>query len=95
MHSGPLSRDRYIMSPSAFLGGVGQLRLSGRGAVWCAGRGRLLPGVPRRVGGKLRAAAVRAREMVVLGLVTTKRGQMENPDDLKPRIDEEARFPAA
>jgi hypothetical protein len=33
--------------------------------------------------------------MVVLGLVTTKRGQMENPDDLKPRIDEEARFPAA
>ena len=31
-------------------------------------------------------------KMVVLGLVTTKRGQLENPDDLKRRIDEAARF---
>ncbi len=31
-------------------------------------------------------------KMVVLGLVTTKRGQLENPDDLKRRIGEAARF---
>jgi 5-methyltetrahydropteroyltriglutamate--homocysteine methyltransferase len=30
--------------------------------------------------------------MVVLGLVTTKLGELENPDDLKRRIDEAARF---
>jgi 5-methyltetrahydropteroyltriglutamate--homocysteine methyltransferase len=29
---------------------------------------------------------------VVLGLVTTKVGALENPDDLKRRIDEAARF---
>ena len=43
--------------------------------------------------GWLRAAAVRpARKMVVLGLVTTKRGALENPDDLKRRIDQAARY---
>jgi 5-methyltetrahydropteroyltriglutamate--homocysteine methyltransferase len=31
-------------------------------------------------------------KMVVLGLVTTKSGQLENPDDLKRRIDEAARY---
>ncbi len=31
-------------------------------------------------------------KMVVLGLVTTKRGQLENPDVLKRRIDEAARY---
>jgi 5-methyltetrahydropteroyltriglutamate--homocysteine methyltransferase len=31
-------------------------------------------------------------KMVVLGLVTTKRGELENPDDLKRRIDEAAKF---
>src|SRR5207245_5533694 len=31
-------------------------------------------------------------KMVVLGLVTTKTGKLENPDDLKRRIDEAARF---
>jgi 5-methyltetrahydropteroyltriglutamate--homocysteine methyltransferase len=31
-------------------------------------------------------------KMVVLGLVTTKRGSLENPDDLKRRIDEAARY---
>ena len=31
-------------------------------------------------------------KMVVLGLVTTKRGALENPDDLKRRIDEASRF---
>jgi methionine synthase II (cobalamin-independent) len=31
-------------------------------------------------------------KMVVLGLVTTKRGTLENPDDLKRRIDEAARY---
>ena len=31
-------------------------------------------------------------KMVVLGLVTTKRGELENPDTLKRRIDEAARF---
>ncbi|MDX6339069.1 MAG: 5-methyltetrahydropteroyltriglutamate--homocysteine methyltransferase, partial [Streptosporangiaceae bacterium] len=31
-------------------------------------------------------------KMVVLGLVTTKVGALENPDDLKRRIDEAARF---
>ena len=28
----------------------------------------------------------------MLGLVTTKRGQLENLDDLKPRIDDVPRF---
>ena len=31
-------------------------------------------------------------KMVVLGLVTTKRGALENPDDLKRRIEEASRF---
>jgi 5-methyltetrahydropteroyltriglutamate--homocysteine methyltransferase len=31
-------------------------------------------------------------KMVVLGLVTTKRGELERKDDLKRRIDEAARF---
>jgi 5-methyltetrahydropteroyltriglutamate--homocysteine methyltransferase len=31
-------------------------------------------------------------KMVVLGLVTTKRGQLEDPDALKRRIDQAARF---
>src|SRR4029077_13225801 len=31
-------------------------------------------------------------KMVVLGLVTTKRGALENPDDLKRRIGEAARY---
>jgi 5-methyltetrahydropteroyltriglutamate--homocysteine methyltransferase len=31
-------------------------------------------------------------KMVVLGLVTTKRGELENPDAIKRRIDEAARF---
>ncbi len=31
-------------------------------------------------------------KQVVLGLVTTKRGRMEDPDDLKRRIDEAARY---
>jgi 5-methyltetrahydropteroyltriglutamate--homocysteine methyltransferase len=31
-------------------------------------------------------------KMVVLGLVTTKRGELEQPDDLKRRIDEAARY---
>src|SRR6516164_2303280 len=31
-------------------------------------------------------------KMVVLGLVTTKRGELENPDALKRRIDEAAKF---
>jgi 5-methyltetrahydropteroyltriglutamate--homocysteine methyltransferase len=31
-------------------------------------------------------------KMVVLGLVTTKRGELESPDQLKRRIDEAARF---
>ena len=31
-------------------------------------------------------------KMVVLGLVTTKSGELENPDDLKRRIDQAARY---
>ena len=31
-------------------------------------------------------------KMVVLGLVTTKRGELESPDSLKRRIDEAAKF---
>ena len=31
-------------------------------------------------------------KMVVLGLVTTKRGELENPDALKRRIEEAAKF---
>ena len=34
-------------------------------------------------------------KMVVLGLVTTKRGELESKDELKRRIDEAARFVAA
>jgi 5-methyltetrahydropteroyltriglutamate--homocysteine methyltransferase len=30
--------------------------------------------------------------MVVLGLVTTKRGELESPDQLKRRIDEASKF---
>ncbi len=39
------------------------------------------------------SAALRAKgKFVVLGLVTTKRGQLESKDQLKRRIDEAARF---
>ena len=31
-------------------------------------------------------------KMVVLGLVTTKRGELEDPDDLKRRIDAAAKY---
>ena len=59
-------------------------------------RRRLLPRVRRRALGRLRAAALRARgKMVVLGLVTTKRGELESKDELKRRIDEAARYVAA
>ena len=34
-------------------------------------------------------------KMVVLGLVTTKRGELESKDDLKRRIDEAAKYVAA
>ncbi len=35
---------------------------------------------------------VRPGKQVVLGLVTTKRGELESPDDLARRIDEAARY---
>ncbi len=39
-----------------------------------------------------RCGSCRQGKMVVLGLVTTKRGELENPDELKRRIDEAAKF---
>ena len=60
------------------VGGRGRLRLRRRGAVQRARRRRLLHGVGRRALGRLRAAALRAQgQDVVLGLVTTKRGELE------------------
>ena len=43
--------------------------------------------------GRLRAAALRAEgQLVVLGLVTTKRGELEDKDELKRRIEEASQF---
>ena len=60
--------------------GRGRLRLCRRGAAERPRRRRLLHGVGRRALRRLRAAAVPAegRERVVLGLVTTKRGELES-----------------
>ena len=45
-----------------------------------------------RSGGFAPLRFVPAGKQVVLGLVTTKRGRMEDPDELKRRIDEAARY---
>jgi 5-methyltetrahydropteroyltriglutamate--homocysteine methyltransferase len=45
-----------------------------------------------RSGGFAPLARIPAGRRVVLGLVTTKHGRLENPDDLIRRIDEAARF---
>ena len=75
------------------VGRRGRLRLRGRGAVRRARRRRLLHGVGRRALGRLRAAALRPEgKVVVLGLVTTKRGELESKDQLKRRIEEATRY---
>jgi 5-methyltetrahydropteroyltriglutamate--homocysteine methyltransferase len=75
------------------LGGRGGLRLRRGGAVHRARRRRVLHGVGRRVLGRLRAAAFPAQgHVVVLGLVTTKRGDLEDRDLLKRRIEEASRY---
>ncbi len=85
-HHTPVPREQ-----PADVDGRGRLRVRGRGAVRRAGRRRLLPGVRRQALRRLRAAAfVTPGKLVVLGLVTTKRRQLEAPDDLKRRIDEAA-----
>ncbi len=44
--------------------------------------------VPERSSRSVRAEG----KMIVLGLVTTKKGQLENKDDLKRRIDAAAKY---
>ena len=65
-------------------------------AMFSTERRRLLHGVRQRARRRLRTAAgaraQRRRKKVVLGLVTTKLGELESKDALKRRIDEAARF---
>jgi 5-methyltetrahydropteroyltriglutamate--homocysteine methyltransferase len=44
------------------------------------------------VGALVQARAIDEGKTVVLGLVTTKLGQLESKDDLKRRIDEAAKY---
>ena len=75
------------------LGGRGRLRLRRRGALQRARGRRLLHGVGRRALGRLRAAPLPAAgKQVVLGLVTTKRGELEAKDELKRRIEEASKY---
>jgi methionine synthase II (cobalamin-independent) len=75
------------------LGGRGRLRLRGRGAVRRSRGRRLLPGVRRRaLGGFEPLGFVPKGKLVVLGLVTTKRGELEDKDQLKRRIEDASRF---
>ena len=54
---------------------------------------RLLPRVRRCALGRLQAVALPAQgKIVVLGLVTTKLGELEKKDELKRRIDEAAKY---
>jgi 5-methyltetrahydropteroyltriglutamate--homocysteine methyltransferase len=70
-----------------------QLRAGRRGAARRDEPRRLLPRVRRRPLGRLPAAALPAQgKIVVLGLVTTKFGEMESKDALKRRIDEAAKY---
>jgi 5-methyltetrahydropteroyltriglutamate--homocysteine methyltransferase len=71
-----------------------QLRAGGRGAAVGDEPRRLLPGVRRRPLGRLPPAALPEAKgkIVVLGLVTTKFGQLESKDALKRRIDEAAKY---
>ena len=72
----------------------GQLRLRRRSASERPAGGRVLHGVGRRALGRLRAAALPAQgeKQVVLGLVTTKRGELESKDELKRRIEEASKY---
>ena len=54
---------------------------------------RLFHGVRHRARRRVRAAAARAKgKTVVLGLVTSKSGQLESKDELKRRIEEAAKY---
>ncbi len=76
------------------LGGRGRLRLRRRGAVFSelGVDGFFLEFDDERSGGFEPLRFVPKGKMVVLGLVTTKRGELESPDTLKRRIDEAAKF---
>ena len=79
---------------SFVVGGLGRLRLRGRGAVQRAQRGRLLPGVRRRALRRLRAAALRAEGQVRGARPRSPRSarQLEKKDDIKRRIEQAAKF---
>ncbi len=71
----------------------GRVRAGRRGAVQRARRRRLLPRVRRRALRRLRPAApCRQDTTVVLGLVTTKRPELEPYDELAARVAEAARY---
>ena len=76
------------------VGGRGRLRLRRRGALQRARRRRLLPRVRRRAVRRRssRCASCPKGKQVVLGLVTTKRGELETKDELKRRIDEASKY---
>jgi 5-methyltetrahydropteroyltriglutamate--homocysteine methyltransferase len=69
--------------------GVVQLQV---GAAELAVDGFFLEYDDERSGGFAPLRFVPKGKLVVLGLVTTKRGELEDPDQLKRRIDEAARF---
>jgi hypothetical protein len=74
---------------SVVVGRRGRLRLRRRGALQRARGRRLLHGVGRRaLGGFEPLRFVPKGKVVVLGLVTTKRGELESKDELKRRIEE-------
>ena len=75
------------------LHGLGRLRRRGRGAVRPHQGARLFHGIRHRARRRLRAAAAGAEgSPVVLGLVTTKTGELESKDAIKRRIDEAAKY---
>ena len=70
-----------------------QLRAGGRGAAEGDGPRRLLPRIRRRALGRLPPLRFLPKgKTVVLGLVTTKFGEMEDKDELKRRIDDAAKY---
>jgi 5-methyltetrahydropteroyltriglutamate--homocysteine methyltransferase len=75
------------------LGGRGRLRLRGGGAARGLGvDGFFLEYDDERSGGFEPLRFVPKGKLVVLGLVTTKRGELEDKDLLKRRIEDASRF---
>ena len=75
------------------VGRRGRLRLRRRGALQRPRGGWLLPRVRRRALRQLEPLRfVPKGKQVVLGLVTTKRGDLEQKDEFKRRIDEASQY---